>query len=244
MAQEPSSGSGVKRSNLEAIRRADAEAEKALKRAKVLEERRAAKRQSATPMDEMEESATNAHLTAESLLIAAEVVVTETRQTIELLTVSALQQAHEMCHRPETTAESFFQAHKDMTVTSKEQARQKQVDFLESMRVFEEVYEDELLAGTHVMSGRWVDTMKSQTTRRSKYTVRGYEEPHSDEGCFAATATIQGIRMLLVRCLDKREAFVTVFTQAFLNAEVREFEQLYAQPEDSDGWQTCGLESA
>ena len=63
MAQEPSSGSGVKRSNLEAIRRADAEAEKALKRAKVLEERRAAKRQSATPMDELEESATNAEVT-------------------------------------------------------------------------------------------------------------------------------------------------------------------------------------
>ena len=57
-AQELSSGSGVKRSNLEAIRRADAEAEKALKRAKVLEERRAAKRQSATPLDELEESAT------------------------------------------------------------------------------------------------------------------------------------------------------------------------------------------
>ena len=32
MVQEPSSGSGVKRSNVEAIRRADAEAEKALKR--------------------------------------------------------------------------------------------------------------------------------------------------------------------------------------------------------------------
>ena len=43
MAREPSSGSGVKRSNLEAIRRADAEAERALKRATVLEERRAAK---------------------------------------------------------------------------------------------------------------------------------------------------------------------------------------------------------
>ena len=48
MAQEPSSGSGVKISNLEAIRRADAEAEKALKRAKMLEERRTTKRQSAT----------------------------------------------------------------------------------------------------------------------------------------------------------------------------------------------------
>ena len=64
-----SSGSGVKRSNLEAIRRADVEAEKALKRAKVLEERRAAKRASATPMDELEESATNAEVTAESLMM-------------------------------------------------------------------------------------------------------------------------------------------------------------------------------
>ena len=55
--------------------------------------------------------------------------------------------------------------------------------------------------------------------------------PHSDEGCFAATATIQGI---LARCLDKRdrghEAFVADHTQAFLNAEVREGEQLCAQP--------------
>ena len=140
MAQEPSSGSGVKRSNVEAIRRADAEAEKALKRAKVLEERRAAKRASTTPIDELEESATNAEVTAESLMIAAEAVLTETRETIEALTVSALQQTHEMSHRPEMTAESFFQAQKDKTVTSKEQARQKQLDFEESMKVFEEVY--------------------------------------------------------------------------------------------------------
>ena len=40
VAQEPSSGSGVKRSNLEAIRSADEEAEKAVKRAEMLEERR------------------------------------------------------------------------------------------------------------------------------------------------------------------------------------------------------------
>ena len=168
---------------------------KALKRAKVLEERRAAKRQSATPFNELEESATNVEATAESLIIAAEAVLTETRETIEALTVSARQQAHEISHRPETTAESFFQAHKEMTVTSKEQTRQKQLDFLQSMKVIEEVYEDELPAGTHVMSGRWVDTMKTPTIWRSKYTARGYEEPHNDEGCCAATATIQGIRM-------------------------------------------------
>ena len=86
MAQEPTSGSGVKCSYFEAILRADVEAEKALKRAKVLEERRAAKRASATPMDELEESATNAEVSAESLMIAAEAVLTETRETMEALT--------------------------------------------------------------------------------------------------------------------------------------------------------------
>ena len=227
MEQEPSSSSGVKRSNVEAIRRADAEAEKAVKRAKMLEERRAAKRASATPMDELEESATNAEVTAESLMIAAEAILTETREPVEALTVSALQQAHEMSHRPETTAESFFQAHKDMTVTSKEQAHQKQLQFLESVKVFEEVYEDEMLARTHVMSGRWVDTMKIPTMWRPICTARGDEEPHSDEACFAPAA-IQDILMLLARCLDKRvqghEAFVAHYTHAFLNAEVRESE--------------------
>ena len=152
----------MKRSNFEAIRRADAEAEKALKRAKVLEERRAAKRESATPIGELEESATNAEVTAESLMIAAEAVLTETRETIEALTVSALQHAHEMSHRPETTVESFLPSSQ-----GHDSARQKQLDFLESMKVFEEVYEDELLAGTHVMSGRWVNTMKTPTIWRS-----------------------------------------------------------------------------
>ena len=55
--------------------------------------------------------------------------LTETCETPEAITVSALQQAHDMSHRPETTTESFFQARKYMTVKSKEQARQKQLDF-------------------------------------------------------------------------------------------------------------------
>ena len=44
--------------------------------------------------------------------------------------------------------------------------------------------------------------------------------------------------MLLERCLDRRvqghEDFVADCTQTFLNAEVREGEQLYAQP--PEGW--------
>ena len=56
-------------------------------------------------MDELEESGTNAEVTAESLMIAAEAVLTETRETVEALSVSTLRQAHEMSHRAETTAE-------------------------------------------------------------------------------------------------------------------------------------------
>ena len=91
MAQESSSGSGVKRSNVEAIRRADAEAEKALKRAKLLEEQRNEHLQRRW---KLEEFATNAKVTDESLVIAAETVLTETSET---------QQVHKMNHRPETT---------------------------------------------------------------------------------------------------------------------------------------------
>ena len=229
--QEPSSGSGVKRSNIESIRRADAEAAKARKRARLLEERRAAKRASAIS-DEME-----------TMLVAAEAVLTETRETVEALTVSAHQQAHAMSHHAETTAESFFKAHKDMTVTTKEHDRKKQLDFFEEVKVYEEVYVDDCLL-THVMSGRWVDTMITPTVWRSKYTARGYEEPQSDEGCFAARATIQGVRMLLARCIDKRgpghEAFVADCTRAFLNAEVREGEQLYVHP--PEGWTPTPLQ--
>ena len=69
-----------------------------------------------------------------------------------------------------------FQAHKDVTETTKEQALKEQLDFLDSMKVYEEVCADELVAGTHVLSGRWVDTMNTPLVRRSKYTVRGYED--------------------------------------------------------------------
>ena len=98
----------------------------------MLEERRATKRASATPLAESEESVLNddAEKSAEAMLVAVEAVLTETRQTVEELTVSVLQQAHAASHRADLKAESFFQAHKDMAVTTKEQARKEQFDFL------------------------------------------------------------------------------------------------------------------
>ena len=88
-----------------------------IERARMLEERRAAKRASATPLDELEESAVSddAKTSAETMLVAVEAVLTETRETVGALRVSALQQAHAASHRAHVTAESFLQAHKNMT---------------------------------------------------------------------------------------------------------------------------------
>ena len=88
-------------------------------------------------------------------MVAAESVVAETRETLEAATVSALQQTHAMIHRADT-AEEFFQ--KDTTVTTREKARKKQLDVLESMKVHEEVHSDHWTLGgndedTHTQCG-------------------------------------------------------------------------------------------
>ena len=203
-------------------------------------------------MDELEESATNAEVTAESLMTAAEAVLTETRETIEALTISAHQQAHQMSHRPQTTAESFFQAHKDMTVASKEQARQKQLDFLESIKVFEEVYEDELPAGTHVMSGRWVDTMKTPTMWRSKSTLREVMKNLTamkvalqlQQQYRASVCSWQGVSTNEIR--DTKLLWQTTHKlfspPKSVKANSCTHNHPRLEPEDSDGWQTCGVE--
>ena len=72
----------------------------------------------------------DAEKSAEAMLVAVGAVLTETRETVEELAVSTIQQAHAASHRADLKAESSFQAHKDMTVTTKERARKKQLDFL------------------------------------------------------------------------------------------------------------------
>ena len=73
---------------------------------------------------------------------------------------------------------------------------------------------------------------------RSKYTARDYEEPHSDEGCFAATVNStrhpHALGNVSRQSRSWTRSFVADYTQAFLNVEVREGEQLYAQP--PEGW--------
>ena len=97
------------------------------------------------------------------MLFAAEAVLTETRETVEALTVSALQQAHVMSHRAETAAESFFQAHKDMTVTTKEQARKKQLN-------------RDANKGVHT-SGAIENDERRLVGERNRWTVQQVSEP-------------------------------------------------------------------
>ena len=95
--------------------------------------------------------------------------------------------------------------------------------------------------------------MKTPTVWTSKDTSRGYEELRVTKVVLQQQQQFRASVCSLARCLDKRdqghEAFVADYTQAFLNAEVRQGEQLYVQPpgtvehKDSDGWQTCGVES-
>ena len=98
-------------------------------------------------MDELEKSAMNdeAEKSVEAMMLAA-AVLTETRDTVGALAVSALEQVHAMSHRADATAGGFFQAHIDVTVATQEQARKKQLDFLESMKVYKEVCAGDLPA--------------------------------------------------------------------------------------------------
>ena len=137
----------------------------------MLGDRRAAKRASATSLDELEESATNddAEKSVEAMLVALEAVLTEPRETVEALTVSALQRAPAASHRTDVTAESFYQAHKNMAVTTREHARKKQPDFLEGMELFQEVYADDLPVECYV----WTPDGHDENTQGVEILLHG-----------------------------------------------------------------------
>ena len=62
-----------------------------------------------------------------------------------------------------------------------------------------------------------------------------------NDSCFATTTTTQGIRMLLTRCLDRRDQGHEAFMDKLFST-LREGEQLYAQP--PEGWVSEHLRDA
>ena len=92
----------------------------------------------------MKESAMfdEAEKSVEAMMVTAEAVMAQTRETVEAITVSALLQA-----------------------------RMRQFDFLESVKFFEKVYAD-LPVETRIMSGLWMDTMMTpKGVLRSMFTT-------------------------------------------------------------------------
>ena len=90
------------------------------------------------------DSETGASSSNGALMVAAGAVVAETRETLEAFAVSASRQVHAMFHGAETSAERFYQAHEDTTVTNTEEARKKQRPSLEIMKVCEEAHADDV----------------------------------------------------------------------------------------------------
>ena len=103
------------------------------------------------------------------------------------------------------------------------------------MKGYEEVHADELAAGTHVMSGRWVDEMKNTTGVGGPNTQRGVTRNLSvtkvvlrqQQHYRASVCSWQDVSIDVIR--DTKLLWQTT-TQAFLNAEVRDGVQLNAQP--------------
>ena len=82
----------------------------------------------------------------------------------------------------------------------------KQLDFLESMQVYEEVYVDDLPSGTRVMSGRWVDAMIT-TVWRSKYPAY-FSWCNKDGENYCAQSVNQHIPQYCVFCWTQASMFV------------------------------------
>ena len=177
-------------------------------------------------MDELEESATNAEVTAESLITTTETVLSQSQ----------------LFNKPTKWVTALRRRRKvPSKLTRRWQWRPRSKLFRNSSFLGEH---ESLRRGVRGRVACWNTRHvrplgrhdENSDTEEIQVHWEKLRRTHNDEGCFATTA-IQGIGMLLAKCLDKRdqrhEAFVADYTQAFLNAEVLESEQLYAQPPET-----------
>ena len=88
-----------------------------------------------------------------------------------------------------------------LTVSGPLQTREKHFDSLESVKSHKEVYVDDLPVETHIVSGIWMDTMMTPKVLRSTYTWRVHSASYSDKTGVAVTTTDKVFTMLLARCL-------------------------------------------
>ena len=118
-----------------------------------------------------------------------------------------------------------------MTPTSVPEARHKEITNIENQNVFNEVYRT---PDMKVISGRWVDTETGPGVAKARWVLRGFEEKADRDDCYAATASLPSVRMLLTWAAamrnEKYKAYIEDVAAAFLNANLDDGETTIAQP--------------
>ena len=115
---------------------------------------------------------------------------------------------------------------------------------IENQETFEEVYLDDDMK---MISGKWVDTEKTPGVAKARWVLRGFEERAAKDDCYAATASLVAVRLILVWILVARAKFpdITLFLGdikgAFLKALMKDGEVAIAQPPPE--WQPTKLKA-
>ena len=122
---------------------------------------------------------------------------------------------------------------KSMDPTTKDEARLKEIKNIEHQQTFEEAYFED---GMKVITGKWVDTEKVPGVAKARWVLRGFEEAATKDECYAATASLVTVRLMLAWMLSTKakDPDVTVYLAdvkgAFLNAKMKQGEIIMAQP--------------
>ena len=120
-----------------------------------------------------------------------------------------------------------------LTPTTQYEARVKEIAKIEKQEAFEDVsYKPDV----QVISVKWVDTEKTPGVAKARWVLRGFEELAAKDDCYAATASLVAVRMILVWMLVARQKIpeITLFLGdikgAFLNAFMTIERAIIAQP--------------
>ena len=134
---------------------------------------------------------------------------------------------------------------KTLTPTTQQEARMNEIKNIEKQETFEEVYlEDDM----KMISGTWVETEKTPGVANARWVLRGFEERAAKDDCYAATASLVAVRLILVWMLVARAKFLDIILflgdikGAFLNALMKDGKVVVAQPPPE--WQPTKLKAS
>ena len=145
---------------------------------------------------------------------------------VQQYTADALEKVNEQMHQPEEL--------KDETLMTSPEARHKEITNFEDLKVFKEVHRTKDMK---VISGKWVekkDPDGGPGVKKARWVLRGFEEKADRDDCYAATASLPSVRMMLAFASsmksDEYRAYIGDVIAAFLNANMAEGEKILAQP--------------